>query len=81
LKSSTLLAKRGLTFQEWDQAQAAEKSQEPAPMMINSSQLRAAGFKLDMVISLHLRELIVLVCAREVLIGASFGVWGPKGLC
>jgi len=29
---------------------AADTSQEPAPMIINSSQLRAAGFKLDKVI-------------------------------
>ena len=35
----------GLTFEEWDPAQAVDKSQEPAPMIINSSQLRAAGFK------------------------------------
>ena len=41
----------GLTFEEWDPAQAVDKSQEPAPMIINSSQLRAAGFKLDKVIS------------------------------
>jgi len=40
----------GLTFEEWDPAQAVDKSQEPAPMIINSSQLRAAGFKLDKVI-------------------------------
>ncbi len=40
----------GLTFEEWNPAQAVDTSQEPAPMIINSSQLRAAGFKLDKVI-------------------------------
>jgi hypothetical protein len=40
----------GLTFVEWDQAQAVDKSQDPAPMIINSSQIRVAGFKLDKVI-------------------------------
>ena len=40
----------GLTFEEWNPAQAVGTSQEPAPMIINSSQLRAAGFKLDKVI-------------------------------
>ena len=40
----------GLTFEEWDPAQAVDKSQEPASMIINSCQLRAAGSKLDKVI-------------------------------
>jgi hypothetical protein len=39
----------GLIFEEWDPAQAVDKSQETAPMIINSSQWRAAGFKLDKV--------------------------------
>jgi hypothetical protein len=33
----------GLTFQEWNPARAVDKSQEPVPMIINSSQMRAAG--------------------------------------
>ena len=40
----------GLTFVEWYQAQAVDKSQDPAPMIINASQMRVAGFKLDKVI-------------------------------
>ena len=40
----------GLTFEEWDPAQAVDKSQEPASMIVNSCQLRAAGSKLDKVI-------------------------------
>jgi hypothetical protein len=42
----------GLTFEEWDPAQAFDKlcRSQPAPMIINSSQLRAACFKLDTVI-------------------------------
>jgi hypothetical protein len=39
----------GLTFEEWGLAQAVDTSQEPAAMIINSSQLRAAGFRLDKV--------------------------------
>ena len=40
----------GHTFEEWNPAQAVDTSQEPAPMIINSNQLRAAGFKLNKVI-------------------------------
>ena len=40
----------GLTFEEWNPTQAVDTSQEPAPMIINSNQLRAAGFKLNKVI-------------------------------
>ncbi len=42
----------GLTFEEWNPAQAVDTSQEPAPMIIRvySSQWRAAGFKLEKVI-------------------------------
>ncbi len=36
-----------LTFEEWDPAQPVDKSQEPTSMIINSSPLRALGFKLD----------------------------------
>ncbi len=39
-----------VTFEEWNPAQADDTSQEPATMIINSIQLRAAGFNLDKVI-------------------------------
>ncbi len=71
----------GLTFVEWYQAQAVDKSQDPAPMIINASQMRVAGFKLDKVIPPQLRQRLAAVCARGVLVCASFGVWGPNGLC
>ena len=50
-------------------------------MIINSSQLRAACFKLDKLFLHSLRQRLAAVCAREVLVCASFGVWGQKGLC
>jgi hypothetical protein len=61
----------GLTFEEWDPAQSVDTSQDPAPLIINSSQLR---FTLDKVIPPQLNSGEVLICT-------SFGVWGPKGLC
>jgi hypothetical protein len=39
-----------LIFEEWDPVQAVDTSQEPAAMIFNSSQSRAAGFRLDKVI-------------------------------
>jgi len=36
----------GLTFEEWNPAQDAVTSQPPVAMLINLSELRAAGFKL-----------------------------------
>ena len=34
----------GFTCEEWDQTQDADASQPPVAMLINSSELRAAGF-------------------------------------
>ena len=52
----------GLTFQEW--TPDVDTSRPPVAMLINSSELRAAGFKLKEVLPLqHLRQL--LACARE----------------
>ncbi len=39
----------GLTFQEW--TPDADISRSPVPMLINSSELRVAGFKLKEVMS------------------------------
>jgi len=36
----------GLTFEEWNQTQDANASQPPVAMLINSLELRAAGFSL-----------------------------------
>ena len=36
----------GLTFKEWDSKEDADPEQPPVAMIINSSELRAAGFKL-----------------------------------
>jgi len=40
----------GLTFEEWNLTQDADASQPPVAMLINSSELRAAGFTLREVI-------------------------------
>ena len=40
----------GLTFEEWNPTQDADASQPPVAMLINSSELRAAGFTLREVI-------------------------------
>ena len=40
----------GLTFEEWDPTKDVDNSQPPVPMIINSSQLRGAGFNLQEVI-------------------------------
>ena len=75
----------GLTFEEWNPTQAVDTSQEPAPMIINSNQLRAAGFKLNKVIPPQLeaaaRSSMRTRGAGVLLVCASFGVWGQKGLC
>jgi hypothetical protein len=34
----------GLTFEEWDPTENADSSQMPVVMIINSNELRAAGF-------------------------------------
>ena len=40
----------GLTFEEWDLTKDADDSQTPVPIIINSSELRGAGFNLQEVI-------------------------------
>ena len=40
----------GLTFEEWDPIKDVDQSQTPAPMIINSSELRGADFNLQEVI-------------------------------
>ena len=40
----------GLTFEEWDPIKDADDPQTPVPMIINSSELRGAGFNLQEVI-------------------------------
>jgi hypothetical protein len=40
----------GLTFEEWDPSADTDVSQAPVAMIINSSELRAAGFDLREVI-------------------------------
>ena len=36
----------GLTFEEWDPTNDADAEQPPVAMLVNSSEVRAAGFKL-----------------------------------
>jgi hypothetical protein len=46
----------GLTFEEWDPSADTDASEAPVAMIINSSELRAAGFDLREVIPLQLEE-------------------------
>ena len=78
----------GLTFEEWDPAQAVDKSQEPAPMIINSSQLRAAkkkskvGMRSAPPLNLLLQgELVVLAVqlAFRGHLGPLEVIWGRAG--
>ena len=72
-KDSALVIKRwlnrveedvsGLTFQEW--TPDVDTSRPPVAMLINSSELRAAGFKLKEYCLQHLRQMHVVVCTRE----------------
>ncbi len=44
----------GLTFEEWDPSADTDASEAPVAMIVNSSELRAAGFDLREVIPLQL---------------------------
>ncbi len=46
----------GLTFEEWDPSADTDASQAPVTMIVNSSELRAAGFDLREVIPLQLES-------------------------
>ena len=44
----------GLTFEEWDPSADTDTSEAPVAMIVNSSELRAAGFDLREVLPLQL---------------------------
>jgi hypothetical protein len=44
----------GLTFEEWDPSEDTDASESPVVLIVNSSELRAAGFDLREVIPLQL---------------------------
>jgi len=46
----------GLTFEEWDPTENVDSLQMPVAMIINSSELRAAGFTLWEVFPLELED-------------------------
>ena len=46
----------GLTFEEWDPSVDTDASQAPVGMIVNSSELRTAGFDLREVIPLQLES-------------------------
>ena len=50
----------GFTFQEWDPTENVDSSQMPVAMIINSSELRAAGFTLRKVFPSEPRRAIGL---------------------
>jgi len=65
----------GLTFEEWDPKQNADASQSPLAMLINSSELRAAGFKLKEVLPLHLQAAV-----RAGMRTGSAGIFQVQGM-
>ncbi len=48
----------GLTFEEWDPSADTDASEAPVGMIVNSSELRAAGFDLREVIPLQLEAAV-----------------------
>jgi len=54
----------GLTFEEWDPTENFDSSQMPVAMIINSSELRAAGFTLQEVFPLELEAAARHRCTR-----------------
>jgi hypothetical protein len=48
----------GLTFEEWDPSADTDVSEAPVVMIVNSSELRAAGFDLGEVIPLQLEAAV-----------------------
>ncbi len=48
----------GLTFEEWDPSADTDASEAPVAMIVNSSELRAAGFDLREVIPLQLKAVV-----------------------
>ncbi len=58
----------GLTFEEWDPSADTDASEAPVAMIVNSSELRVAGFDLREVIPLQLET---AVCGGQCTRGAA----------
>ncbi len=54
----------GLTFEEWVPSADTDTSEAPVAMIVNSSELRAAGFDLREVIPLQLEAVRGVRCTR-----------------
>jgi hypothetical protein len=70
----------GLTFEEWDPSADTDASEAPVAMIVNSSELCAAGFDLREVIPLQLEA---AVRGGQRTCGAvlnRFTVWVPGGM-
>ncbi len=69
----------GLTFEEWDPSADTDASEAPVAMIVNSSELRAAGFDLREVLPLQLDVARGGQCtsARP---SSRFTVWVPGGM-
>ncbi len=48
----------GLTFEEWDPSTGTDVSEDPVSMIVNSSELRNAGFDLREVIPFQLEVVV-----------------------
>ena len=55
----------GLTFVEWDPTTGADTSRPPAPMIVNSSQVRGVGKLADLSVSVRAKESDKLFVLRE----------------
>ncbi len=58
----------GLTFEEWDPSADTDASEAPLAMIVNSSELRAAGFDLREVLPLQLEA---SACGGQRTLGAT----------
>ncbi len=72
----------GLTFEEWDPSADTDASEAPVAMIVNSSEMRAAGFDLSEVLPLQL-EAATRGGQRTrgtSLSSSRFTVWVPGGM-
>ena len=69
----------GLTFEEWDPSADTDVSEAPVAMIVNSSELCAAGFDLREVLPLQL-EAAARGARRPARPSSRFTAWVPGGM-
>ena len=70
----------GLTFEEWDPSADTDASEAPVAMIVNSSELRAAGFDLREVSCCNSRRRRVEPGVRAARPSSRFTAWVPGGM-